>query len=96
MEKRRSLPFTRAKSQHAGDRGLLAQAPAQHRPVPTPGLRAQGDSLPDYRLIPSRSHLRPQPPPRLTPEALHEALQEAEGLPRAHHAPLPASAVFFT
>lgn len=73
-------------------------------PAPTAENQRGRDSLwEDYSLIPSRSHPRlqkavrgreerrdPGPhPPGLSPAALQEALQEAEWLPSARHAPLP-------
>lgn len=89
MEKRRNLHFTRAKSQHAGDRGLLAQAPAQHSHPRAESSRGQLARLPlnPQQVTPKaieggagrggEKGPQPRPPPRLTPEALHEALQEA-------------------
>lgn len=105
MERRRGLQFTQAMSQHLGARGLLPQAPVQQSPFPDPAAEnLRGQLAEDYSLIPSRSHPRlqnvvpgrggeegPQPPHPfcLCPAALHEALQEAEWLSSARHAPLP-------
>lgn len=60
VARRGSLQITRLSlTQYLGDRGLLARAPAQQSPLPTPTAENPRDSLQeDYGLIPCRLHPR--------------------------------------